>query len=160
MRPADPSTPQAQRREMKLIRSLLPYLSEYRTPVLWALGCLILDKAATVSIPMMLKGIVARLDVAHNLVLMLPVAFLLGYGAMRLASSAFSELRDAIFAKVTQRAIRRVALQVFRHLHALALKFHLERQTGGVSRDIERGSRGISLLLTFMLFNVIPTLVE
>jgi len=160
MRPADPSTPPAQRRDLKVIRSLLPYLWEYRSRVLWALGCLILAKAATVSIPLMLKGIVDRLDVAHNLVLMLPVAFLLGYGAMRLASSAFSELRDAIFAKVTQRAIRRVALQVFRHLHALALKFHLERQTGGVSRDIERGSRGISLLLTFMLFNVIPTLVE
>src|SRR3569623_2264656 len=108
----------------------------------------------------MLKGIVDLLDVAHNLVLMRPVAFLLGDGAMRLASAAFSELRDASFAKVTQRAIRRVALRVFRHLHALALKFHLERQTGGVSRDIERGSRGISLLLTFMLFNVIPTLVE
>src|SRR3569832_1257695 len=98
----------------------------------------------------MLKGIVDRLDVAHNLVLMLPVAFLLGDGAMRLASSAFSELRDAIFDKVTLRAIRRVALQVFRLLHRLALRFHLERQTGGVSRDIERGSRGISFLLTFM----------
>src|SRR3569623_1036167 len=153
MRPADPSTPPAQRRDLKVIRSLLPYLWEYRSRVLWALGCLILAKAATVSIPLMLKGIVDQLDVAHNLVLMLPVAFLLGYGAMRLASSAFSELRDAIFAKVTQRAIRRVALQVFRHLHRLALRFHLERQTGGMSR-------GISFLLTFMLFNVLPTLVE
>lgn len=124
------------------------------------MGCLILAKAATVAIPLTLKGIVDQLDVAHNPVLILPVAFLIGYGAMRLASSAFSELRDAIFAKVTQRAIRRVALRVFRHLHNLALKFHLERQTGGVSRDIERGSRGISFLLTFMLFNVIPTLVE
>src|SRR3569833_181862 len=98
----------------------------------------------------MLKGSVDQLDVARNPVLVLPIAFLIGYGAMRLASSAFSELRDAIFAKVTQRALRRVALQVF----------HLERQTGGVSRDIERGSRGISFLLTFMLFNVLPTLVE
>ena len=160
MRPADHTAPPPRRHDLKTLRSLLPYLWEYRSRVLLALACLILAKAATVSIPLMLKGIVDRLDVAHNLVLMLPVAFLIGYGAMRLASSAFSELRDAIFAKVTQRAIRRVALQVFRHLHGLALRFHLERQTGGVSRDVERGSRGISFLLTFMLFNVLPTLVE
>jgi ABC-type transport system involved in Fe-S cluster assembly fused permease/ATPase subunit len=148
------------RRDLKVIRTLLPYLWEYRTRVLWALGCLILAKVATVSIPLALKGIVDALDSAQSPVLVLPVAFLLAYGAMRLAGSLFGELRDAIFAKVTQRAIRRVALQVFRHLHALALNFHLERQTGGVSRDIERGSRGISFLLTFMLFNIIPTLVE
>ncbi len=148
------------RRDLKVIRTLLPYLWEYRTRVLWALGCLILAKVANVSIPLALKGIVDRLDAAHNPVLVLPVAFLVAYGALRLASSLFGELRDAIFAKVTQRAIRRVALQVFRHLHALTLRFHLERQTGGVSRDIERGSRGISFLLTFMLFNIIPTLVE
>src|SRR3569623_354620 len=159
MRPVD-SPPQSSRRDLKTIRSLLPYLWEYRSRVLWAVGCLILAKAATVTIPLMLKGIVDQLDVARNPVLVLPIAFLIGYGAMRLASSAFSELRDAIFAKVTQRAIRRVALQVFRHLHRLALRFHHERQTGGVSRDIERGSRGISFLLTFMLFNVLPTLVE
>jgi ATP-binding cassette, subfamily B, heavy metal transporter len=148
------------RRDLKVIRTLLPYLWEYRTRVLWALGCLILAKVANVSIPLALKGIVDRLDAAHNPVLVLPVAFLVAYGALRLASSLFGELRDAIFAKVTQRAIRRVALQVFRHLHALTLRFHWERQTGGVSRDIERGSRGISFLLTFMLFNIIPTLVE
>src|SRR3569832_1146751 len=159
MRPVDSPTPSS-RRDLKTIRSLLPYLWEYRSRVLWAVGCLILAKAATVTIPLMLKGIVDQLDVARNPVLVLPIAFLIGYGAMRLASSAFSELRDAIFAKVTQRAIRRVALQVFRHLHRLALRFHLERQTGGVSRDIERGSRGISFLLAFMLFNVLPTLVE
>src|SRR3569832_1601980 len=159
MRPVDSPTPSS-RRDLKTIRSLLPYLWEYRSRVMWAVGCLILDKAATVTIPLMLKGIVDQLAVARNPVLVLPIAFLIGYGAMRLASSAFSELRDAIFAKVTQRAIRRVALQGFRHLHRLALRFHLERQTGGVSRDIERGSRGISFLLTFMLFNVLPTLVE
>src|SRR3569832_1749094 len=141
MRPVDSPTPSS-RRDLKTIRSLLPYLWEYRSRVLWAVGCLILAKAATVTIPLMLKGIVDQLDVARNPVLVLPIAFLIGYGAMRLASSAFSELRDAIFAKVTQRAIRRVTLQVFRHLHRLALRFHLERQTGGVSRDIERGARG------------------
>ena len=85
---------------------------------------------------------------------------ILAYGLLRLLSSAFGELRDALFAKVTQRAIRRVALQVFEHLHSLSLRFHLDRQTGGVSRDIERGTRGISFLLTFMLFNILPTLLE
>ncbi len=160
MRPSDSPTPPQSRRDLKVIRTLLPYLWEYRGRVVFALGCLVLAKVANVSIPLMLKGIVDSLDATRNPVLMLPVAFLIGYGAMRLASSAFGELRDAIFAKVTQRAIRRVALQVFRHLHNLALKFHLERQTGGVSRDIERGTRGISFLLTFMLFNVLPTLVE
>lgn len=160
MKPSTASPLPDSRRDWRAIRTLLPYLWEYRMRVLAALACLILAKIANVSIPLTLKGIVDSLDIAQNPVLILPLAFLLGYGALRLASSLFGELRDAIFAKVTQRAIRRVALQVFRHLHSLALKFHLERQTGGVSRDIERGSRGISFLLTFMLFNVIPTLVE
>ena len=158
--PSTSSVSLGSQRDWKAIRTLLPYLWEYRGRVLLALGCLILAKVANVSIPLALKGIVDSLDSAHHPVLVLPVAFLIAYGAMRMSTSLFSELRDAIFAKVTQRAIRRVALQVFRHLHALALKFHLERQTGGVSRDIERGSRGISFLLTFMLFNIIPTLVE
>ena len=160
MKPPSDSATAHTSRDWKAIRTLLPYLWEYRRRVLLALGCLVLAKVANVSIPLALKGIVDNLDAAQNPVLVLPIAFLLAYGALRLASSLFGELRDAIFAKVTQRAIRRVALQVFRHLHALALKFHLERQTGGVSRDIERGTRGISFLLTFMLFNVIPTLVE
>ncbi|MEJ2553765.1 MAG: ABC transporter ATP-binding protein/permease, partial [Gammaproteobacteria bacterium] len=158
--PSTSSFSAGNRRDWKAIRTLLPYLWEYRARALLALGCLILAKVANVSIPLALKGIVDSLDSAHHAVLVLPVAFLIAYGAMRMSASLFSELRDAIFAKVTQRAIRRVALQVFRHLHSLALKFHLERQTGGVSRDIERGSRGISFLLTFMLFNIIPTLVE
>jgi len=158
--PSDNATASHTSRDWKAIRTLLPYLWEYRRRVLLALSCLVMAKVANVSIPLALKGIVDKLDAAQNSVLVLPVAFLVAYGALRMASSLFGELRDAIFAKVTQRAIRRVALQVFRHLHALALKFHLERQTGGVSRDIERGSRGISFLLTFMLFNVIPTLVE
>src|SRR3569832_1084966 len=159
MRPVDSPTPSS-RRDMKTIRSLLPYLWEYRYREMWAVGCLLLAKAATVTFPLMLKGIVDQLDVARYPVLVLPIAFLIGYGAMRLASSAFSELRDAIIAKVTQHAIRRVAQQVNRHQHRHTHRFHLERQTGGVSRDIERGSRGISFLLTFMLFNVLPTLVE
>ena len=143
----------------KPVRSLLPYLWEFRGRVLVALAFLITAKLANVGVPLVLKDIVDALN-TKQLLIGLPVALLLGYGALRLASGAFGELRDAVFAKVTQRAIRRVALQVFEHLHALSLRFHLERQTGGVSRDIERGTRGISFLLSFMLFNILPTLVE
>src|SRR5574340_385487 len=92
--------------------------------------------------------------------LAIPVFLIIGYGVLRLLSTLFGELRDAVFAKATQRAIRRVALQVFEHLHSLSLRFHLDRQTGGVSRDIERGTRGIGFLLNFMLFNILPTLLE
>ena len=143
----------------KPIRSLLPYLWEFRGRVLVALVFLVTAKLANVGVPLALKDIVDALNTKEMLI-GLPIALLLGYGALRLASGAFGELRDAVFAKVTQRAIRRVALQVFEHLHALSLRFHLERQTGGVSRDIERGTRGISFLLSFMLFNILPTLVE
>jgi len=142
------------------IRSLLPYLWEFRGRVLLAMTCLVLAKVANVGVPLLLKEIVDALDAGRQTVLVLPLILLLGYGALRLASSLFGELRDAVFAKVTQRAIRRLALKIFRHLHSLALRFHLERQTGGLSRDIERGTRGINFLLTFMLFNIVPTLLE
>jgi len=108
----------------------------------------------------MLKAIVDALDPSQVDIVTLPLFLVLGYGLLRIVSVLFGELRDAVFAKVTQRSIRRVALQVFRHLHALSLSFHLDRQTGGVSRDIERGSRGISFLLSFLVFNILPTLVE
>ncbi|HQV89896.1 MAG TPA: ABC transporter ATP-binding protein/permease, partial [Nitrosomonas sp.] len=114
---------------------------------------------ANVSVPLVLKEIVDALDQPRAM-LVLPVFLLISYGALRFCSTLFGELRDAVFAKVTQRAIRRVANKVFIHLHTLSLRFHLERQTGGVSRDIERGSRGISFLLNFMLFNILPTLLE
>lgn len=142
----------------KTLRTLAPYLWEFRARVLVALLLLIAAKVATVAVPFALKHIVDGLN--HKTALVLPLGLLAAYGALRLASSAFSELRDAVFAKVTQRAIRRVAIEVFGHLHNLSLRFHLERQTGGVSRDIERGTRGISFLLNFMLFNIVPTLVE
>jgi ATP-binding cassette subfamily B protein len=116
-------------------------------------------KLANVGVPLVLKEIIDALD-RPRAMMVLPVLLLAGYGALRLGSTLFGELRDAIFAKVTQRAIRRVAINVFDHLHALSLRFHLQRQTGGVSRDIERGSRGISFLLNFMLFNILPTLLE
>lgn len=138
---------------------MLPYLWEFKSRVVIALSLLILAKLANVSVPLVLKEIVDALD-SSRAELVLPVFLLLSYGALRLSSTLFGELRDAIFAKVTQRAIRRVANRVFSHLHSLSLRFHLERQTGGVSRDIERGTRGISFLMNFMLFNILPTLLE
>ena len=142
------------------IRSLLPYLWEYKGRVIIAMACLVVAKIATVWVPLLLKEIVDRLDSTQTSVVILPLAFLLAYGGLRLANALFSELRDIVFVNVTQRAIRRIANQVFRHLHSLSLRFHLERQTGGISRDIERGTRGISFLMNFMLFNILPTLAE
>jgi ATP-binding cassette subfamily B protein len=145
--------------DWKTIRSLIPYLWEFKGRVIFALACLAAAKVATVAVPLVLKDIIDALDPKHAM-LALPLALLVAYGALRLASSLFGELRDAVFAKVTQRSIRRVAQKVFEHLHALSLRFHLERQTGGVSRDIERGTAGIRFLLNFMLFNILPTLLE
>ena len=145
--------------DWRTIGLLLPYLWEYKWRVLIALSSLIGAKLAVVSIPIILKNIVDNLNHPRAL-LVVPVGLLLGYGALRLASTVFSDLRDIVFAKVTQRAIRRVGLEVFKHLHSLSLRFHLERQTGGVSRDIERGSRGISSLINLTLFSVLPTLIE
>ncbi|MEO1767146.1 ABCB family ABC transporter ATP-binding protein/permease [Thiobacter aerophilum] len=147
------------RNDWKTIRTLLPYLWEFRWRVALALVLLLLAKVANVAVPLALKHIVDALDKPRPEIV-LPLGFVFAYGALRFASTLFGELRDAVFAKVTQRAIRRVALKVFSHLHALSLRFHLERQTGGVSRDIERGTRGIGFLLNFMLFNILPTLVE
>lgn len=145
--------------DWKTIRTLAPYLWAHKNRVIAALACLVIAKVALVTMPWFLKDIVDNLS-QTDIMLTLPLTLLLGYGALRLAGSAFGELRDAIFAKVTQSSIRSVALQVFNHLHRLSLAFHLERQTGGVSRDIERGSRGISFLLSFMVFNIAPTLLE
>ncbi|GAB1232318.1 ABC transporter ATP-binding protein/permease [Ferrigenium sp. UT4] len=145
--------------DWKAIRSLVPYLLEFKWRVTAVVLLLIASKLANVGVPLLLKEIVDAMSRPQAL-LAVPVLLILAYGVLRLLSSAFGELRDALFAKVTQRAIRRVALQVFEHLHSLSLRFHLDRQTGGVSRDIERGTRGISFLLTFMLFNILPTLLE
>lgn len=147
-------------KDLKVIKSLLPYLWEFKGRVMLAMAFLITAKLANVGLPLALKQIIDSLDSSINPIAILPLALLLAYGALRLANSLFNELRDAIFAKVTQRAVRRIALKVFRHLHTLALRFHLERKTGGVSRDIERGTRGISFLLNFMIFNILPTLFE
>lgn len=149
----------ARKSDWKTMKTLIPYLWEFKGRVILAIVCLILAKLSNVAVPIVLKDIVDSLG-QQRAALLIPVFLLIAYGILRFCSTAFSELRDAVFAKVAQRAIRRVALEVFNHLHALSLRFHLERQTGGVSRDIERGSRGISFLLNFMLFNILPTFLE
>ncbi len=160
MRSFSEQPPPGPRNDWQTIRTLLPYLWQFKRRVVAALVCLVIAKVALVAMPWLLKDVVDTLDASRNEVLVLPLALLLGYGALRLLGAAFGELRDAIFAKVTQSSIRSVALKVFQHLHGLSLSFHLERQTGGVSRDIERGARGISFLLNFMVFNILPTLLE
>ena len=159
MRPKHYGNPPARQSDWKAIKSLLPYLWEFRGRVVLALAFLALAKVATVSVPLVLKEIVDALTPSQA-TLALPIFLLVAYGALRLANSTFGELRDMVFAKVTQRSIRRVALKVFEHLHNLSLRFHLDRQTGGMSRDIERGTAGIRFLLNFMLFNILPTILE
>ncbi len=157
MRATRLNKPPSKRRDWKTIRSLLPYLWEFKGRVIAALILLLLAKLANVSVPLVLKEII---DTLNQPLATLPLFLLIAYGILRFCSTLFGELRDAVFAKVTQRAIRRVAIKVFSHLHSLSLRFHLTRQTGGISRDIERGSRGIAFLLNFMLFNILPTLLE
>jgi ATP-binding cassette, subfamily B, heavy metal transporter len=157
--PADPSVARTMRGDWATARTLLPYLWEYKGRVLAAIACLVLAKVANVGVPVLLKQIVDSLDRA-TAALAVPFALLVGYGVLRLSTTLFTELREYLFAKVTQRAVRKIALQVFRHLHALSLRFHLTRQTGGLTRDVERGQRGISTLIQFALFSILPTLVE
>ncbi|PKO85540.1 MAG: metal ABC transporter permease [Betaproteobacteria bacterium HGW-Betaproteobacteria-12] len=141
------------------LRTLFPYLWRYRLRVLLALACLVGAKVANVGVPLIFKEMIDGLTPGQQ-VLALPALLLALYGALRFSSSLFTELREMLFARVTQRAVRQVALEVFGHLHALSLRFHLERQTGGVSRDIERGSRSISSLISYTLYSILPTLVE
>ncbi|MFN2308124.1 MAG: ABC transporter ATP-binding protein/permease [Gammaproteobacteria bacterium] len=146
--------------DLRTLRALAPFLWEYRGRVILALAFLVISKAANVGIPLVLKDIVDSLDSKVPGELVLPLALLLGYGALRLGSSLFNELRDAIFARVRHGAMRRVSERVLEHLHRLSLRYHLERRTGGVSRDIDRGTRSVSSLLNFMVFSILPTLVE
>ena len=146
-------------REWRVVPMVLPYLWEYRWRVVMALACLVTAKLANVSVPLVLKEVVDGLDPTRAVVAV-PFALLLAYGLLRLSTTLFAELRDVVFVRVTQRAIRRLALTVFRHLHSLSLRFHLERQTGGVSRDIERGTNGVSTLLSYMLFSIVPVILE
>ena len=151
--------------EWRVLRDLAPHLwpagnLAVRLRVVLALGLLAGAKLATVYVPLLLRNLVDLLSDPANLPVVVPLGLVIGYGVLRIAAIAFSELRDAVFARVAQRAIRNVALATFRHLHGLSLGFHLERQTGGLSRAIERGTNGIDTLLTFMLFNIVPTLME
>ena len=141
------------------LKSLAPYLWDFKYRVVVALALLSLAKVANVTVPLVLKDVVDSLAPKDQL-LVLPLALLLGYGALRFCAVLFAELRDVVFVKVTRRATRRIALKVFRHLHNLSLRFHLERHTGGISREIERGTRGVSTLLTYSLFSIIPVILE
>src|SRR3954447_2296034 len=145
--------------EWRNLGSLLPYVLEYKWRVAFALACLIAAKLANVGVPLVMKEVVDRLD-TRTALLAVPVALLAIYGVLRFSSTMFGELRDVLFVPVTQRAIRRLALGVFRHLHSLSLRFHLERQTGGMTRDIERGTRGISTLLSYLVFSILPVILE
>ena len=158
---ADSKTPG--RGDWLVIRDLLPYLLEYRFRVIIALSCLIAAKVANLGIPIVMKELIDSLDIkasSPQALLVVPLGVILAYGLLRVSASLFTELREALFAKVTQNAVRKVALQVFEHLHSLALSFHLARQTGGVSRDIERGTRGIQSLISYSLYSILPTLIE
>ncbi|OXR48420.1 MULTISPECIES: ABC transporter ATP-binding protein/permease [unclassified Pusillimonas] len=149
----------ADRNDIQTLKSLLPYVWQFKWRVLLAMGCLVAAKVASVTLPLYLKDLVDQLSVPQTL-MVLPVAALLGYGFARLATSVFGELRDALFARVTQGSIRTIATRLYQHLFTLSMRFHLQRQTGGLSRDIERGTKGIGFLLNFTVFNILPTLLE
>ncbi len=145
--------------EWATIKSLLPFVWQFKWRVSLAIFCLVAAKVAGVTLPLYLKDIVDQLSVP-NVALVLPIGALIGYGVARLSSSIFAELRDALFARVTNGSIKEVATQVFQHIFTLSMRFHLKRQTGGVTRDIERGTKGIGFLLNFTIFNILPTLLE
>jgi len=142
------------------IKTLWPYLMQFKVRVLLALLCLIGAKAATLLVPFALKEIIDSLDSGRQALLVLPVALILLYGSLRFLTVFLGELRDALFGRVTEHAMRQLGLKVFQHLHQLELSFHLDRQTGGISRDIERGTNGLSFLMRFLMFNIVPTLLE
>ncbi|WP_342118271.1 ABCB family ABC transporter ATP-binding protein/permease [Pseudoduganella sp. OTU4001] len=158
-----PPPPGQSRGDLATLKTLLPYLWVYKWRVLAALLALVGAKAANVGVPVVLKQLVDDMTVKPGdprALLVLPLATLVAYGLLRLSTTMFTELREFLFARVTQRAVRTIALKVFRHLHSLSLRFHLNRQTGGMTRDIERGTRGVSSLISYTLFNILPTLVE
>ncbi|MCX7220815.1 MAG: ABC transporter ATP-binding protein/permease, partial [Burkholderiales bacterium] len=151
------------RGDWSTVKTLLPYLWAYKWRVLLALLFLVGAKLANVGVPLILKRLIDSLTIAPSdplALMVLPLSLLVAYGVLRVSTTLFTELREFVFAKVTQRAVRNIALKVFRHLHALSLRFHLNRQTGGMTRDIERGTRGISSLVSYALFSIFPTLLE
>ena len=156
-----PASDPAPRRDGEVLKKLLPYFWQYRWRVAAALGFMVGAKLATVGVPLLLKELVDQLDAARaNPLFVVPAALLVAYGLLRLATSLFTELRELIFAKATEGAARQVSLEVFRHLHSLSLRFHLERQTGGMTRDIERGTRAVHSLVSFSLYSILPTIIE
>lgn len=154
--------PASGRRDWQTMATLVPYLWDYRWRLGGALALLALAKLANIGVPVALKAIVDRLDTSGQATALLtvPLALLIAYGLLRFSTILFQELRNAVFAKAAQRSTRRITLKVFRHLHNLSLRFHLDRQTGGLSRDLERGSRSITQLLNYMIFSVLPTVFE
>lgn len=155
--------PSLPRSDWDTLRRLFPYLWTYKWRVLAALAFMVGAKLANVGVPVLLKTLVDAMSFKPGdpqAIVVVPVALLVGYGALRLCTSLFAELRELVFAKATEGAARSISLQVFRHLHAMSLRFHLERQTGGMTRDIERGTRGVHSLISYSLYSIIPTLIE
>jgi len=153
----------ARRSDWATLARLLPYLWQYKWRVIFALGFMVAAKAANVSVPLLLKELVDAMTIQPGSIealLVVPLGLLLAYGGLRLSSALFTELRELVFAKATEGATRSIALQVFGHLHALSLRFHLERQTGGMTRDIDRGTRGVQSLISYSLYSILPTLIE
>lgn len=156
------ASPDHHRSDWQVIKDLLPYLMAYKGRVALALIFMVAAKFANLGVPIILKDMIDTLDVSSvaTAALVVPIGLVLGYGALRLMTGIFTELREALFARVTQHAVRQIALNVFNHLHRLSLRFHLGRQTGGVSRDIERGTRAIQTLVSFSLYSIFPTFIE
>ena len=148
------------RRDAHNLRAMLPYLWEFRGRALLALACLVLAKVANVGVPLVLKDIVDAFEPGQAQALILPVSLLLAYGLLKLSATLFNELRDIVFARVRYRAMRRLSTRVLEHLHRLSLRYHLERQSGAISRDLERGTRSVSSILNYLAFSILPVLVE
>lgn len=151
------------RNDWNTLRRLMPYLWQYRWRVLLALVLMVAAKLANIGVPLLLKQLVDTMNIragSPQAVLVVPIGLLVAYGLLRLSTSVFTELRELVFARATEGAARNIALKVFRHLHGLGLRFHLERQTGGMTRDIERGTRAVHALVSFSLYSILPTLIE
>ena len=158
-----PTATPPHRSDWGTLKRLFPYLWQYKWRVIAALTFMIGAKMANVGVPLLLKQLVDTMAFkpgSVNAILVVPVGLLVAYGLLRLSTSLFTELRELVFSKATEGASRSISLQVFRHLHALSLRFHLERQTGGMTRDIERGTRGVNSLISYSLYSIIPTLIE
>ncbi len=157
-----PAPPSAKRHDWQTVKTLFPYLWQWRGRILLALACLIAAKLANVAVPLVFKDIIDGFapNSAAQVALIAPLGLIAAYGLLRFGVALFTELRELLFTRVTQRAVRTIALQVFEHLHHLSLRFHLERQTGGLTRDIERGTRAIGSLISYTIYSILPTLVE